>query len=258
MITLPYTFIESVVLVGVLMMGLMAVGVVIFVLIYQKKFAQQQLTYQQVLLEASRESQERERERVAKELHDSVGAMLATVKLLVHRLPPDSNRPEIVQDIKDMLAQTIQEVRTISRGLSPLVVRRFGCVGALRDYCGLLDEAGDVRITFTFDKVKKSSNFKAELSLYRIAQELIHNAIQHANPSHIYVSLTMHRATMRLEVRNDGRPFDLRTAQRQGIGLLDIQSRLEALRGRLYQKNITEPGSSLVAEFPITPYHKTT
>ena len=201
---------------------------------------------------------ERERKRIAEELHDGTGAMLATVKLLVHRLPPDPSRPELVRDIKDTLAQTSQEVRTISRGLSPLAVRRIGCVEALRSYCKLLNEAGSAPITFVFDKVKKNNNFKAELSLYRIAQELIHNAIQHANPSQIHVSLTVRQATIRLEVANDGRFFGAQSAEPGGIGLLDVQSRLETLQGTFYQKTIPGPGTHPVVEIPFMLYSKTT
>ena len=256
MMALTYTFSESTVVVGVLAMGLMAIGVVIFVLIYQKKFVRQRLAYQQTLLEASLASQERERERVAEELHDGIGAMLAAAKLLVHRLPSDGGRPEIIQDIKDTLAQTIQEVRTISQGLSPLAVQRLGCAEALRNYCKLLNEAGSVSIRFTFDNIEKSNNFKAELSLYRIAQELIHNAIQHAHLSQLQVSLTAQSPVVRLEVNSDGPLFDLRAAQSQGLGLLDVQSRLETLQGTLYQRTLSDSTHSLIVEIPFTSYNK--
>lgn len=232
----------------------MAIGVVIFVLTYQKKFAEQQIIYQQVLLKASLESQERERERVARELHDGIGAMLATVKLLVHRLSPDPQRPDVLQDIKTTLAQTMMEVRSISRGLSPLTVKKMGWVEALDNYCKLLDDTSDIKIVFTHENVEKSDNFNVELSLYRIAQELIHNAMQHAHPTQIHVSVSTKCSLLSLEIKNDGQPFDLCIMHEKGLGLLDIRSRLESLHGTLYQKNTSKPGTDLVVEVPIQLY----
>lgn len=255
--TVDYTLSESVVIFGILAMALMAVGLIVFVLTYQKKFAQQQIIYQQILLKASLDSQERERERIARELHDGVGAMLATIKLLVHRLPADQDRPDILQDIKTMLAQTMVEVRTISKGLSPLVVKRTGWIEALHDYCNLLDKFGDIRITFVYEKIRKSNNFNFELSLYRIAQELIHNAMQHAHPTYIHVSATMQHNRLRLEIQNDGQPFSSDIMKQEGLGLLDVRSRLESLQGTLYQKIHSNPSTRLVVEVPLNSYTKT-
>ena len=238
-------------------MGLMALGVVIFVLVYQKKFAEQRVNYQQVLLKASVESQERERERIAAELHDGVGAMLAATKLQVHRLSRQGHQPEIVQDIKDTLARTIREVRTISQGLSPLAVRRVGWVDSLGDYCKLIDDASDIRISFTHSNIGRSKSFITELSLYRVAQELIHNAMQHAHPTRIHIFLTVQNAMLRIEIESDGHPFNL-SATQPGMGLLDVRRRLEILRGSLHQDTTPSFGSKLVVEVPLELYHKTT
>lgn len=254
-----YQLSNFVIILGILAMCLMAIGMAFFVLLFQKKFAQQQLANQQMLLEASVDSQERERQRIAEELHDGVGTMLAATKLLVSRLSRhDNDQLEGLQELKDMLTQTIHEVRTISRGLSPLSLQRIGLVEALDKHCTLLSNASGVRVMFTHEAVTENNDFRAELALYRIAQELIHNALKHANPTYVWVYLSVWETTLYLEVSNDGRGFDLTTDKQRGIGLLDIKNRLAALQGHIIQKGATPLGSSLIVSIPLERYTNST
>lgn len=227
--------IESIITLGILLLCVMVGGVVFFVLLCQKKFTEQQLTIQQMLLVAALDSQERERKRIAEELHDGVGATLVAAKLLASRLP-DCHPSEELQELKHILAQTIYELRTISRGLSPLSVQRIGLVKALDSYCTLLNKAAPVRVIFTHEEMGISSTFRAELSLYRVAQELIHNALKQANPTYVQIFLSVRQATLYLEVEHDGKSFDLITTNPQGVGLLDIRSHLKILQGDIHQK----------------------
>ena len=249
---------QPVLVLGVVTMCLMAVGIAIFVLIYQRKFTQQQLTYQRRMLGIAIEAQERERVRVARELHDGVGSMLSAIKLLVHRLSEERVRTDLYQSIEEALAQTIHEVRTLSRGLSSSQVQRVGLSSALRNYCHLVDDAEDIEISFVDKNTIKSINFRTELSLYRIAQELIHNTIRHAHALHVQVSLFTTPDSLCLEVTDDGQGFDLATAELQGNGLLNIRSRLHLLQGSLYQRTPSQSGSCLIVSIPIHLFTKTT
>lgn len=248
---------QSVVITGTLVTGLMAIGFATFVLFYQKKLAEQQSACQQELLAASLAAQERERERIAEELHDGIGATLAASKLLVHRLLPEEVHPAVLADLKETLAQAIREVRTISRGLSPLMVRQLGLGEALRSYCQLVNKAEIVQVDYTGKEIAESPDADAELSLYRIAQELIHNAIEHSRATHVRVSLTTHQTTLSLTVSDDGQGFDVSKARQSGLGLLTIRDRLRPLRGTLRQEAVAGPGSCLVVTIPLDSYTQT-
>ncbi len=244
---------------GIAIMCAMAVALILFALFYQKKFVRQQMVNQQALLDASFELQERERERIARELHDGIGAMLAAAKLLVHRLPAKQVRTEVLKDLKEVLTETIQEARAVSRDLSPQWVRKKGLVGGLQKYCETLNNGNSIKINFFDQNTEVPSNSRAELSIYRIAQELIHNAIKHAQAGCVSVSLSIEGRWLRLSVKDDGQGFDLQNIQpHHGHGLLNVRSRLQSLGGHLQQQTISEPGTSLIANVPYRLFTNTT
>ena len=107
---------------GMILVCFTAVGVFLFVLVYQRKYAKREAAYQEVLLRAAIALQERDRQRIGLELHDGVGALLATAKLQVHRMAKERVDDEKLLQVEKLLQQSIQEVRTISRGLSQWAV----------------------------------------------------------------------------------------------------------------------------------------
>ena len=238
------------VVLGMSTMCAMAIATILFALFYRRKFIRQQLENQQTLLNASFEFQERERERIARELHDGIGAMLAAAKLLAHRLPSKNVRIEVLEDLKEVLAETIQDVKAISRDLSPLRVRKLGLVEALRNHCETVRGHNAVEIEFSSRNVEIGSNLRAELSVYRIAQELIHNAIKHAQADRISVRLSIEGRWFCLLVEDDGQGFDLQNIRNHGHGLLNVRNRLQSLEGDLQQMATSERGTSLTVRVP--------
>lgn len=237
---------------GITLVCLVAIGVVLFVLFYQKKYTERQVAYREMLLRAAIALQERDRQRIGLELHDGVGALLATAKLQVHRLTEEGGSTEKLWQVEKLLKQSIQEVRTISRGLSQRVVVKFGLSEALKDYCQALEENTVVTLHSTIAEVPATLDFQVAISTFRIAQELLNNAIKHGQPNTIMLTLTVQDGNwLQLTVQDDGRGFNLSEVERQGIGLLNIQSRLNLIKGRIEQKILSTPGSCIVVSVPL-------
>src|SRR5690349_12110838 len=122
-----------IIIVGTVAMLLLSGAVILFMVIYQKRMFQEQvkrqrleLGYQQRLMEAVLESQENERRRLAGELHDSIGGMLSTIRVGLTSISKQIDQPEIINQPKQMLDETISTVRNISLDLMPPTLERFG------------------------------------------------------------------------------------------------------------------------------------
>ena len=241
---------------GVILVGLIAAGVFIFILNYQKKYAERQVAYREMLLRAAIALQERDRQRIGLELHDGVDALLATAKLQLHRLAKERVDDAKLLQVEKLLQHSIQEVRTISRGLSQCVVVKFGLSQALEDYCQALAKNTPVMIQWTIAKVPTALDFQVAISVFRIVQELLNNAIKHGQPDTITLTLTVQDGNLlQLTVQDDGPGFNLGEVEHRGIGLLNTQSRLNIIKGRIKQKNVSIPGNCMVVNIPLPAYN---
>src|SRR5690606_3085344 len=164
-------------------MLLMAGSIILFVLYYQKRMTEEQLgrqrmeiEYQKKMIEASLESQERERRRVAGDLHDSIGAMLSTIRLsLIAHAKKYPGERESIAESKKMLDDTSESVRRISRDLMPSTLERSGLVQAVKEMCERFQSTSSIPIVFR--EIGDTPNLPAtgELMLFRIIQEVLNN-----------------------------------------------------------------------------------
>ncbi len=234
----------------------LAVSIVFFVVYYQKKMLQNNLLqqqlkfdYQKKLLQSTIDSQEKERKRIASELHDGVGAMLSTAKLtlaMIHNgTIPKEEFDEAVTDTKQMIDGTIETVRRISKDLLPASLEQFGLVQSIQELCIILSNP-TIKITLEqvgeeLDKLDKSS----QLLLYRITQELINNAIKHADASNIKVLLDLN-SPLTLTVEDNGKGFDIEQTKsdiKKGVGLYNIENRASLLNGKVTFESSLGKGS---------------
>lgn len=170
---------------GIGLMLLAAVALVMFVIVYQKRLLRQRTAeaeYQQHLLAAVIEAQERERERIGRDLHDGIGSTVATAKMLVNRLGANAIAPDattLLGMIQEIMGTAVHDVRNISHSLYPAVLAHFGLAEALQHLVDVSNETGSLAIKLGV-AYPRPLVLAQELALYRICQELIHNALKHA------------------------------------------------------------------------------
>jgi two-component system NarL family sensor kinase len=258
----PEISFASLLFAGMGFMLLAGLALVLFVVEYQKRLLQQQLRlraaeaeYQQQLLAAVIEAQEHERERIGRDLHDGIGSTLATAKLLVGRLgnttPEEATNLTIM--VKEILGNAVHDVRGLSHSLYPAVLDRFGLAEALQHLADVCNETSTLDVELSID-YQQPLVLPQELALYRICQELIHNAQKHAQGATVLqVHLSQHPTGVRLSVADDGCGFDTAALAETrpasgGAGLRSIEVRVQMLRARLSQQSAPGQGTHTLIE----------
>ena len=241
---------------GIGFMLLSGVALVLFIVVYQKRLLQQQLRlraaeaeYQQQLLATVIEAQETERERIGRDLHDGIGSTLATAKLLVGRLA-GTVAPEEVESltalVNEILGNAVHDVRGLSHSLYPAVLDRFGLAEALQHLADVCNETSTLDVVVAIDYPRPLA-LAQELALYRICQELIHNAQKHAQgATQLRVGLHQAGPRLTLAVEDDGCGFDaaaLAAAPAPGAGLRSIEVRVRMLRAQLSRQSAPGQGT---------------
>jgi len=243
-------------------MLLLAVAIILFMVFYQKKMLQEQVRRQQLemehqtkMMEAVLESQEMERKRVAADLHDSIGGMLSAIRVGLTTMGRQLPDPRAIEQQKKMLDDTIGSVRSISRELMPSTLERFGLVHALRELCDQVHTTSLLPVHFQEQGEMDSMSPARQLMIYRIAQELVTNAVKHAHATAIHVRLLVQNQLV-LIVEDNGigfNPENYRTASAsgRGLGLFNIENRARLLGARMVHEMSGQQGSRITLTIPL-------
>jgi len=193
------------------------------------------------------DGQEEERRRIARELHDGVGQKLAGLKLNCSGIISDGKtKPttSALKNLSDLIDETANEVRGISHQMLPKELEQFGLIAAIE---GLMENSfrnTSIHVYFEHFGVNNRLSYLIELAIYRILQELISNILKHANATEVKTELLKRRDSVVLIVEDNGIGSDLSQKKDHGIGLMNIESRVESLDGILTYE--TEPGKGTV------------
>lgn len=198
--------------------------------------------------------QEAERERVAKDLHDSLGGLLSTVKLqfdaLGSRTEGLGTRPDFQKALR-LLDSATQEVRDISRDMQPGSLLKLGLVPALRDLIARMDgQPGSPEISFQNYGLEERLPAKIEINAYRIVQELFNNTLKHAKAHEVLIQLTLHDGQLDILVEDDGVGF-VPESVNKGMGTDNIASRVNFLKGELSIDTQPGRGTSTFVTIPV-------
>lgn len=204
--------------------------------------------------EAVLKGEEQERTRLAKDLHDGLGGMLSGIKYSFQTMKgnlimtPDN--AQAFERSMDMLDSSIKEMRRVAHNMMPEALVKFGLDTALKDFCTDINLSGAIRITYqSFGLENAVLEQNVSITIYRIVQELINNVVRHAAAKTAIVQVNKTGDEISITVEDDGKGFDpviLKTAK--GIGWMNIQSRVEYLKGKLDVKSGEGKGTSVLIE----------
>ncbi|WP_346317880.1 sensor histidine kinase [Chitinophaga sp. YIM B06452] len=210
---------------------------------------QQEIQFSQAMLQG----EERERRRVAGDLHDGLGGMLAGVKMNLTGLtaaPVAGNGSELHKVI-NQLDSSISELRRIARNMMPEALLKFGLDIALKDLCGsMMTET--VKIGYQSFGIEGSIPQNTQVTIYRIVQELLTNATRHANASNILVQCSQNGDTFLVTIEDNGKGFDTALASRaKGIGLSNVKRRVDYLHGNMEIVSAENEGTTINIELNV-------
>lgn len=186
--------------------------------------------------------QELERERIAKELHDGLGIMLARIKFTVER---SSDKERVTKMIDDVCS----EIRNISTNLQPTALSEFGLKKAIEDFV-LKHDFSEPNLVFQFFGEPLELGTNKNLMIYRIVQELVTNSIKHANAKEILIQIINTTESMTLTIEDDGVGFDENNIKSQSSGWKNIKSRANYLQSNITLTSDATSGTSVTIIMP--------
>lgn len=211
-----------------------------------QKIAELEKDKQLLAIDAMLKGQEEERSRIAKDLHDGLGGLLSGTKLsfmnIKENLVLTKENAALFDKSLSMLDNTIGDLRKVAHNLMPEALVKFGLHEALRDFCDTIESSSGIRIVFQqFGEKRKLSN-TAEVFIYRIIQELVNNAVKHAEAERVIVQLTMSTDKTGITVEDDGKGFDKDSLSfTRGAGMANINYRVQYFSGK--SDIVSSPGN---------------
>src|SRR5450432_1444860 len=234
---------------GTIGMLALTIGLIVFISFHQRKVIryQQQLQrmeqdQQKTLLNASIRLQEEERQRIATDLHDDAGPLLATARLYLNENFVNLDKQTQLQSIynaKQIIDDAIQLIRNISHSLMPPTLKNFGLESAMTDLFQKMNGSGNLNASVRFHDYRQRMKLEQELLVFRVIQELVTNIMKHSNSGFIHLTQNMNGQNLYFRIHHDGQgliqsEFDRLNNVSHGLGLKNIQSRIKVLKGRIF------------------------
>tara|TARA_R110000744_G_scaffold363266_1_gene471544 strand:+ start:1111 stop:2949 length:1839 start_codon:yes stop_codon:yes gene_type:complete len=205
-----------------------------------------------VTIDAMITGQEKERQRVANELHDDLGSLMATIKLHFDNVK-DRNSDPALQHAQILLEEAYQKVRGMAHSKNSGVMSSQGLLPAIKKMAQVITEANALEVTVEDFGMGERLENSLELSLFRTVQELVANAIKHAEATKLNIQLTQHEDNLNIIVEDNGKGFDRSTVgkTKTGMGLTNIEKRIEHLEGNFTVDSVLGKGTSILIDIPV-------
>jgi PAS domain S-box-containing protein len=203
------------------------------------------------------EAQEKERSRIARELHDDICQRLALLSMELEQADRVSHQsPEAVkknlEEIRNHCSEIAGDVQSLSHQLHSSKLEYLGAAAAIRGFCHEFSRQHEVSIEFSENNIPRHLPKDISLCLFRVTQEALHNAVKYSGVSEFRVELTATAEEIQLIVRDEGRGFDVEEAKKSGgLGLLSMQERVHLVHGSLCVESKPGTGTSVLAVVPL-------
>jgi len=205
------------------------------------------------------ETAERERQRLGRDLHDSLGgqltgaSILSTVlflKLTAAANPDAAVAEKVVNTINEVIAQT----RSLAQNLCPVALDASGLVNGLREFAAAAAQRFQIACQFHASRNLEVSDFLVATHLFRIVEEAVTNAVRHGKARHISISLLKLKGHLALEIRDDGSGLPASMSANQGMGLRTMRYRADLMSAQLTVENRRAGGTRVACRLPVPPF----
>lgn len=225
--------------------------IIIFFIISLTRHQRKNLELHRLNILAELTTLERERSRIAADLHDDLGPMLSAVKMKMNSFEL-SDKEDLIQMEKTNhhIDEILSRIRDISFDLMPNSLIRKGLVSALKEFVTYLNNGNETKFNFEHEGNIEVNEYKA-VNIYRIVQETAHNAIKHASASSFKIKLKVVNKVLLLTISDDGIGFEheKESLDTTGFGLRSLASRTEVIGGQMYLDS--SPGKGTIYNFEI-------
>ncbi len=246
--------------VGIIISFLMLVGLIFIRQIFnlQDRVDELRKISETRLLAAVIKGEEKARQAIARDLHDGLGPLLSSIKMIisaadVEKIDPDNRK--IIEKSCEAADEAILTLKEISNHLSPHLLKNYGLTKALERFARQLAENRPVKFSMDTNIEGKRYFYDLEINLYRIITELMNNSLQHGDPGMINLKIFEKSSFIRVEYTDDGKGFNLdeiyAESPQRGMGIENIRSRVKSLDGYLYIDTAPDNGFSIFIHVPL-------
>ena len=238
--------------IGVLVSVMIIVGVILIRELFNslKRADMDRFRTEKRVLNAIINTEENERKRFAKDLHDGLGPILSTIKMSLSALTErikDPSGTAILNNTNHLINEAITTIKDISNNLSPHVLSNFGLASAIGAFTTKINQTRAIEIVFKSNMENQRLENDKEVVIYRATCELINNSILHSGASRIEIELNKHEKFITLQFYDNGRGFDTSTLIKEdnkGMGLSNIETRVKTVDGVFIIESTPEKGTS--------------
>ncbi len=222
---------------------------IVYAAVFQNK---KKVVFGQELLRAKMEIKEQTLRQIAFELHDNLGQIASLIKINLTTLEWN-NQPkavEKIEDTKNLVRQLIADLKSLSISLNSDRISQLGLVKALELEVETINKTGQFQAMLTVERFARRLEPNLTTILYRIAQEILNNAVKHSQCKQISVSISENGNLITFVFHDDGVGFNVNEANEAGSGLGNLQSRAKLINGRLSVQSSPGNGTTIVVEVP--------
>ncbi|WP_299113040.1 sensor histidine kinase [uncultured Winogradskyella sp.] len=249
--------------------GSLALGSIIAFLLFKNTKRKQKLAEQEKEIESQKlatvlkeqeltaidamiEGQEKERQRIANDLHDDLGGLMATVKLHFNALK-DKHSPELFDKTNSLIEEAYQKIRSVAHAKNSGVIAKQGLLKAVQNMADNISASNKIQIDVIDHGLDNRLENSLELTIFRVIQELITNVIKHARASEVTIHLTNHDDSINIMVEDNGKGFNPSqiTKTNKGMGISSIDKRIEHLDGKLTIESEKNQGTTVIIDIPV-------
>jgi len=198
------------------------------------------------------DTEEKERERIARELHDGVGHLLSSAKLNVSAIEDmQGENIQLVNNAMQIIDEALAETRSISHNLVPAALTQLGFTASIKQLVRKLNQAGKVKVQLSMDDSIVINDQPKAIAIYRIVQELLNNTLKHASANNIQIDITLQNNFLMLVIKDDGAGFNTAGINKsKGMGWKNIYTRVELLNGSINVHSAINTGTSTTIQVP--------
>jgi signal transduction histidine kinase len=219
---------------------------------YQREKQLMQSQFKQELLQSQLETQEHSFNQISLELHDNIGQLLSSTKLLLGIATMEMQTlPDTLKTAEQTLAKAIVDLRALSKSLNSEWLHRFNLVENLAAEKDRINAARNIEVQLISEHEKLPLEPGAQVMLFRVVQEALQNSIKHSFANHIIIQIKQISNYFELCIKDDGSGFDIESAKKESLGLRNMEYRTQLLGGTIEWKPNRERGTLIVIKLPI-------
>jgi len=210
------------------------------------------------ILNAIIETEEKEKERFAKDLHDGLGTLLSSINIYISLIKSkdidETEKQNMINYIKGLIDEAILNTKEIANNLRPNIINRFGLIPSIKSFCKKINNTGFIKILFNTN-ITKDIKKELEVTLFRIVKELINNALKHASAKNIEINLFNEGKLLIFTYKDNGIGFDtdkiINKKETTGMGIKNIISRIKAIDGTCKINSNKEKGTEIIIDVEL-------